>query len=83
MYLGLESVMNRMSRLGKSVLMYDRVIDPDDVMQKVFAVSETGVHDLFCDLFTRNAISVAAIGPGRVLTEISREYETWANEVRI
>lgn len=83
MYLGLESVMNRMSRLGKSVLMYDRVIHPDDVMQKVFAVSETGVHDLFCDLFTRNAISIAAIGPGRVLSEISKEYETWDNEVRI
>lgn len=83
MYLGLESVMNRMSRLGKSVLMYDRVINPEDVIKKVYAVTESAVHDLFCDLFTRNSISIAAIGPGRVLSEISREYETWDTDVRI
>lgn len=83
MYLGLESVMNRMSRLGKSVLMYDRVIHPEDVIEKIFAVSESTVHDLFVDLFTKNSISIAAIGPGRVLSEISKEYETWDREVQI
>ena len=38
LYMSLENVNNRMNRLGRNLLLLDRVIMPDETMEKVDAV---------------------------------------------
>jgi len=77
MYLGLESVMNRMSRLGKSIMMYDKTVSPEDLIKRVFQVREEQVQEFAASLLGKQAISIAAIGPAEVLTEVEKEYKKW------
>jgi predicted Zn-dependent peptidase len=64
MYLGLESVSNRMTRLGRSELCYNRVIDPDEVIAKVDAIQHQDILSLARELFDSKQFSAVAIGPG-------------------
>lgn len=77
MYLGLESVMNRMSRLGKSLLMYGELRSVDDVIAEILAVNAEMVKDFAGDLLNQPNFSLAAIGPAAVLTEVEKEYRKW------
>jgi len=76
--LGLESVMNRMTRLGRSVLMYDQVISTEEIIEKVSMVDEKQVQEMANQLFKAESFSLAAIGDGGVLPGIEAEfYELW------
>ncbi len=75
MYLGLESVMNRMSRLGKSVIMYDQIVSPEEAINRIMQVNEQQIKDLAVKLLGSQAISVAAIGPADVMTEVEKQYK--------
>ncbi|MEN6348030.1 MAG: pitrilysin family protein [Syntrophomonas sp.] len=77
MYMGLESVMNRMSRLGKSILMYDELKPVEAVIEQVMAVNAGMVKDLSRDLMDKELFSLAAIGPGEVLAAVEQEYRKW------
>lgn len=74
MYLGLESVMSRMSRLGKSIMMYDRVISPEEVIKQVSSVNQASIRELASDMLGKQIISIAAIGSGQVLAKLEKHY---------
>ncbi len=75
MYLGLESVMNRMSRLGKAIIMYDKIISPEQAIERVMQVQPEQIQDLAIRLLGDQAISVAAIGPAGVMQEVEKQYQ--------
>ena len=74
MYMGMESVMNRMSRLGKSMLMYDRIIPIEEVMENVMQVKHHDVNQLAADMLAREKFSMAAIGTKEALSLVENEY---------
>lgn len=63
MFLGLENVSNRMSRLGKSELCLNRVVTPDEAADKIDRVTGKDVRQLAEELFVKENFTVAAIGP--------------------
>lgn len=73
-FLGLESVMNRMSRLGKSVLMYDKVVAPEQVIEKIYKVDGEMVKNYASKLLKSERFSMAAIGDKEVLPVLEKEF---------
>lgn len=63
MYLGLENVSNRMSRLGKSELCLNRVVTVDEAVERINAVNLDDVRDLAKRFFKSENIVVSSIGP--------------------
>jgi len=63
LYLGLESVSSRMSRLGKTELTYNRVLLPEEVIEKLEKVTLEDVSRLIGRLWQRDKISIMTLGP--------------------
>ncbi len=63
MYLGLENVSNRMSRIGKSELCLKRLVTIDEAVKKINDVTHESIKGLAEYLFRNEKIVVAAIGP--------------------
>ncbi|MDR3289285.1 MAG: insulinase family protein, partial [Peptococcaceae bacterium] len=63
LYLGLESVSSRMSRLGKTELTYNRVLTPEEVIQKLMKVTLEDITRVVRRLWQRDKVSLAMIGP--------------------
>lgn len=63
MFLGLENVSNRMSRLGKSELCLERVITPEEAAERIDRVTGEGIRQLAGELFVKEKFTVAVIGP--------------------
>ena len=61
--LSLDSMGTRMTRIGKSMLYYDRVISPTEVVEKVEAVTEADVRRICGEIFGRPEYAYAAVGP--------------------
>ena len=66
MYLGLESVMNRMSRLGKAIMMYEKIISPEEAIQRVMQVETEQIKEL--------ALSLLRIRPFLWLPSVRARY---------
>ncbi|MDD2401810.1 MAG: pitrilysin family protein [Clostridia bacterium] len=62
MFLGLESVSSRMTRLGRNELCLNRIIPPSEVIDKIFAVTLEDIKKLACELFDDKYI-LSTIGP--------------------
>lgn len=77
MYLGLENVMNRMSRLGKSMLMYGKVQSPEEVMARLMAVNTVMVQEFARDIMGKELFSLAAIAPGPTLNEVEKSFNQY------
>ncbi|MEQ8173449.1 MAG: pitrilysin family protein [Syntrophomonadaceae bacterium] len=77
MYLGLESVINRMTRLGKSVLMYGKVVDLEESIERIFSVRQNMVLDLAKKMLAEQELSMAAIGSAEVLPSVEQEFSRW------
>ncbi len=60
--LSLDSMSTRMTRIGKSMLYYDRVISPTEVVEKVEAVTEADVRRISAEIFS-GEYAYAAVGP--------------------
>jgi len=60
--LGLDSMSGRMTRMGKSLLYYDRVISPTEVVEKVEAVTAEDIRRV-CDSIFSGEYAYAAVGP--------------------
>ncbi len=75
--LGLESVMNRMTRIGKAVMMYDYIMTPEEVIDRIYAVDAGMVKGMAESLFEGQPFSVAAIGSEEVLSEVEQELARW------
>jgi predicted Zn-dependent peptidase len=76
-YLGLESVMNRMTRLGKSLLMYNELTSPDKIIENIYAVTPEKVQNLAQNMFKLDLVSMAAIGDKEALPQVEKEYRKW------
>ena len=63
LYLGLESVSSRMSRLGKTELTYNRVLSPEEVVEKLEKVTLEDVLHLIRRLWQKEKISIMTLGP--------------------
>jgi len=72
LYLGLESVSSRMTRLGRTELCLNRVIPPEEVVKKVTAITLDDVHSIARDLFKDHEFSLSTIGPLESGTDIKR-----------
>ena len=62
--LGQEDTGSRMSRIGKSELVYGEIMSFDEILAKVRSVTPEQVHQLARDLFTAPA-TLALVGPFR------------------
>jgi len=79
-YLSLESVINRMNRLGKSILMYDKVVSPEEIIERILRVDGRMVQDLARELLEVQPLSLAAIGTEEVLAMVHTSFgENWRN----
>ena len=63
LYLSLENVNTRMSRLGKSQLYLGKVIPPEEIVAKVNKVTAAEVQELAREMLRPDLFSLAAIGP--------------------
>lgn len=63
LYLGLESVSSRMSRLGKTELTYNRVLSPEEVVEKLEKVTLEDVIRVIGRLWQKDKISIMTLGP--------------------
>ena len=63
LYLGLESVGSRMTRLGRTELCLNRFITPEEVVKKITSVTEKEVKDLAQQIFIPDNFTIATIGP--------------------
>lgn len=76
-FLSLESVMNRMTRLAKSLLMYDDIIAPEEIIAKIYSVNSDMVNQLASRILKAENFSLAAIGDKEVLPAVEQEYIRW------
>ncbi|NLW24749.1 MAG: insulinase family protein [Clostridia bacterium] len=63
LFLGLESVGSRMTRLGRSLLTLNRLISPEEVVEKISAVKQEDVQKLAQELFEPSKFTITTIGP--------------------
>jgi len=77
LYLGMESVMNRMTRLGKSLLMYDKIIPLDDVIDKILSIEKNMIDSLATEILQPAKISLSAIGSPEALKTVDEEFKRY------
>ena len=61
--LSLDSMSTRMTRIGKSMLYYDRVISPTEVVEKIEAVTDPEVRRISAEVLGSGDYAYAAVGP--------------------
>ena len=61
--LGLEDSASRMSRLGKAELVHDELLEIDEVLARIDAVTLEQVREVAAEIFSRPEI-LAVVGPG-------------------
>jgi predicted Zn-dependent peptidase len=77
LYMGLESVVSRMTRIGRSIMMYDEYQPPELVVDKITAVSKGEVDALARELLRLEAMSLAVIGNQNILPAVKKEFTRW------
>lgn len=75
LYLGLESVSSRMSRMGKTELMHEHVLSPDEVVKKMESVTLEDVHRVIRQLWQRDKISMTMVGPAGYYVDLQKVLE--------
>jgi len=63
LWLSLENTTNRMSRLAKSELFYDRFISPEEVLAEVEKVTAEDLIRVSRALFQKDLLTLTALGP--------------------
>lgn len=63
LYLNLESVSNRMTRLGKSEICFNRIIGPEEIIARTSEVTREQVAQLAAELFVPARFVLTTIGP--------------------
>lgn len=63
LYLGLENVNARMSRLGKSQMYLGRVVAPEEVIDKLNMVTTNDIQELAQEMLDPQGFSLASVGP--------------------
>ncbi|MDR3710517.1 MAG: pitrilysin family protein [Capsulimonadaceae bacterium] len=77
--MGQESMSNRMSRLGKDEILFDRIIPLEEIMDKILAASTTDVQAIAADILHLENFTMAQVGPfdeaDRLAAEVGDEEE--------
>ena len=60
--LGLDSTINRMESCGRNLLLRNTLIDTDEVVAGIDAVSLDSLYELIGDVFKRDNISISVVG---------------------
>ncbi|MFZ5752879.1 MAG: M16 family metallopeptidase [Bacillota bacterium] len=63
LYLGLESVSSRMTRIGRTELCLNRIITPEEVVKRISAVTLEDVKSIANTLFNNYHFTLSTIGP--------------------
>lgn len=61
--LSLESSSSRMSNIGRSLTMLNRVLVPDKVLQEIEEITLDSIYSLYQDIFNNQNISLSVVGP--------------------
>jgi len=75
LYLSLENVNTRMSRLGKSQLYLGKVVTPEEIIEKVNKVTISDIQELAKEVLDPNGFSLASIGPWDDCGSLERTIE--------
>lgn len=75
LYLGLESASSRMSRLGKTELCYDRVISPEEMVEKLEKVTLEDVKRVMNRLWVKDKLSLVMLGPAGHDVDLERLFK--------
>ena len=73
--LGLESVSSRMFGMGKSELMFKKVYEPKEILDKIDKISDNDVNELVDEIFKNGVLCAAAVG--RNINEDSFKKILW------
>lgn len=60
--MGLESTSNRMSSIGRSKLILDKIKTPDEIIEEVDLISKKDIDYLIDNVFDINKMSIAVVG---------------------
>jgi predicted Zn-dependent peptidase len=71
--LSLENVVNRMMGNGRNLLLLDRVITTDELLQKIDAISLDMWNELAARVFRFEQMSLAAVGDGGRVPRINSD----------
>lgn len=63
LYLGLESVSSRMTRLGRTELQLNKIIPPEEVTARISAITLDNIFNTANDIFGKKPFSISTIGP--------------------
>lgn len=74
LYLGMESIMARMNRIGKSLLLYDEVVPVEKVIEKIYRVTPEMVKNYARETLGSYKYSLATIGEASVLPEVEKGF---------
>ena len=77
MLMGMESVMNRMNRLGRSILMHGKIISVDEVLQQIDVITPEKVNHFAAEILDLSSFSLAAVCNADVLPMVESEYKKW------
>ncbi|WP_347490876.1 M16 family metallopeptidase [Desulfoscipio sp. XC116] len=61
--LSLENISTRMSRLGKSQMYLGKVVPPDEIVNRIMAVSDSDIKDLVRAVLKPENFCMASVGP--------------------
>jgi predicted Zn-dependent peptidase len=75
LYLGLESVSSRMSRLGKTELSFGEVKTPEEAVEKLEKVTTADVKRVMERLWQKEKISILTLGQKDYNTDFDRIIE--------
>lgn len=75
LYLSLESVSTRMSRLGKSQIYLGKVIPPEEIVDKINKVTTAEVQELAREMLEPGCFTLATIGPWKDCGNLQRALE--------
>ncbi|MDK2984960.1 MAG: hypothetical protein PWQ96_602 [Clostridia bacterium] len=71
LYLSMESTSNRMSRLGRTELYFDRVVTVEEVVNNFQKVKAEEVQELAQKLLTRDKLAFTAYGPAQYKFDVT------------
>jgi predicted Zn-dependent peptidase len=63
--MGLESSWARAEQMGRQLLLFDRLMEPAEIVERIEAVTAEGARELAARLLTGGPASVAIVGAGR------------------
>ncbi len=68
--MGLESTANHMSRMGRGLMLMERVRPMEEIVAEIEAVTQEDIQSLAQELYQRNQMAVAAVGNMQELSKI-------------